>query len=265
VGLIPPWFNEVVHALEVLGVHSSLVVDEQLTLIVIEEHKFALNLMPIRNVLGPDMLTQQQFRYQAHGFLMIHLWEDVWLTRKAQVLGRMMSLLGMNQKIHGRKTQIATVNRQQADAFLLEHHLQGTAKARYKLSLVYEQEVVAVATFSGTRLMRDKAPGYRSSELIRFATKTGYTVIGGLTKLIRHYINLIQPNDLMSYADRDWSQGKAYESLDFTLDSIQDPSYLWVDLETNTRYFPHRLPSAIPAERLVQIFNTGNLKYILYL
>jgi hypothetical protein len=265
VGLEPDWLEDVLLSLDALGVKSFFVIHPELTLLEASGSSLVLNLVSTSNLVTPELLLREQHSYHYMGILMVHLWEDVWLTRKPQVLGRIYSLLGLNKKIHARKTQIGILDHHQAEAFLSEHHLQGAAKARYKFSLIYEHQVVAVAAFSGTRLMKYKAPGYRSSELIRFASKTGFTVTGGLTKLIRHYINLVKPNDLMSYADRDWSQGKAYESLGFTLDSIQGPSHLWLNITTNTRYFPHRLPPAVPAEHLVQIFNTGNLKYILYL
>lgn len=264
-GLKPGWSNEVVCSLETLGVRSSFLIDPELVLLVPAGGNLVLNLISTNHELTPEFLVEQQDLYQSRGVLMVQLWEDIWLTRKAQVLGRVTSLLGMNRRLHARKTKVGILDREQSDTFLSEHHLQGTVKARYKFGLIYEDEVVAVATFSGSRLMKYRTPGYRSSELIRFASKSGFTVIGGLTKLISHYVNLVHPNDLMSYADRDWSQGKAYESLGFTLDSIQAPSRMWLDIKTKTRYFPHRLPPAVSHEHLLQIFNTGNLKYVLHL
>jgi hypothetical protein len=265
VGIEPEWSNDVVCALETLGIHTTFLADPELVLLAPDGGSVVLNLISVETALTPDFLIERQAYYHSRGMLMIQLWEDIWLTRKAQVLSRITSLLGRNKRIHARKTKVDVLDRQRSDAFLAEHHLQGTVKARYKFGLIYEEELVAVATFSGSRLMKHKAPGYRSAELIRFASKSGFTVIGGLTKLIRHYVNLVHPDDLMSYADRDWSQGKAYESLGFSLDRIQAPSWLWLDIRDNSRYFPHRLPPAVPHEYLLQIFNTGNLKYVLYL
>lgn len=264
-GLKPDWFNDLIYSLETLDIVTSFLDDPKLVLLAPASGNLVINLIPAGTALSPEFLIERQAFYQSKGVLVVQLWEDIWLTRKAQVLGRITSLLGMNKRIHARKTKIGILDKQRSDAFLSEHHLQGAVKARYKFGLICDEEVVAVATFSGTRLMKHKAPGYRSAELIRFASKSGFTVIGGLTKLIRHYVNLVHPNDLMSYADRDWSQGKAYESLGFTLDSIQAPSRLWLDVRDYTRYFPHRLPPGVPNEQLLQIFNTGNLKYVLYL
>jgi len=127
--------------------------------------------------------------------------------------------------------------------------------------------------------MTRKHADYTSVELIRFATADGFTVQGGLSKLIKHLIKTILPNDVMTYADLDWSYGKGYTKLGFELVAQVPPAEIWLDQATNTRYFPHRLPDKIitataqltEAERTIylnslhyiSVFNTGNLKYII--
>ena len=81
-----------------------------------------------------------------------------------------------------------------------------------------------MATFSNKRKMSRQGPDYTSAELIRFATKDGFTVTGGLSKLIKHYMKMLAPNDLMSYADRDWSLGKGYLAAGFKLKTISSAS-----------------------------------------
>ena len=128
--------------------------------------------------------------------------------------------------------------------------------------------------------MKSKGSHYTSAELVRFASKDGCTVTGGLSKLIKHFLILKKPNDLMSYADRDWSLGKGYDQLGFQLTSTTTPAYVYVDEKTKLRYFPHRLPkkvlSAFDEQKELNLddylaeqgyakaFNTGNLKYHLY-
>ena len=50
----------------------------------------------------------------------------------------------------------------------------------------------------------------RSYELIRFCSKSGYTVAGGLTKLLQHFIREKQPGDIMTYVERQLSDGSSY-------------------------------------------------------
>ena len=155
----------------------------------------------------------------------------------------------------------------------------GTGKDLKEYTL--DGEVVAMASFSAKRNMTRKREGYTSVELIRFATVDGITVQGGLSKLIRHMIKTIGPDDVMTYADLDWSYGKGYTKLGFELTAQTPPAEIWINTETLVRTFPQRLPedmqglianlasqeASVVMEPLGYrlIYNTGNLKYILYL
>ncbi|MGY0036862.1 hypothetical protein [Pedobacter sp. NJ-S-72] len=238
-----------------------------------------LNLLSIANHPGSAEALILQEEYSASGKQLIQLWEDIWYNKPAQILSRISSLLGGNQRIHGRKTSVVNITQPEADVFLKDNHLQGSAKARHRYALVLEGKFVAVATFSAKRKMTRKHADYTSVELIRFANADGFTVQGGLSKLIKHLIKNILPNDVMTYADLDWSYGKGYTKLGFELVAKVPPAEIWLDQTSNIRYFPHRLPDEVitamaqltEPERTeylnsllyISVFNTGNLKYII--
>lgn len=247
----------------------------------VESEKLILHLIPINHhFIHADLLNLQE-DFQAKGQQLIQLWEDVWLKRPAQVLSRIAAMLGKNKTVHGRKTKVITVTQVEADGFFGEYHLQFSAKSRHRFALTLDGEVVAMASFSAKRNMTRKREGYTSVELIRFATIDGITVQGGLSKLIRHMIKTIGPDDVMTYADLDWSYGKGYTKLGFELTAQTPPAEIWINTETLVRTFPQRLSEDI--QRLIAnlapqeasmvmeplcyrlIYNTGNLKYILYL
>ncbi|WP_316741940.1 hypothetical protein [Pedobacter antarcticus] len=227
-----------------------------------------LNLLSLGIKYSPKALVKLKNDYSAKGITLIQLWEDIWESRPVQVINRLLSLLGLNQqRVHGRQTTVSPVTQTEADHFMDQYHLQGGVKSRYRLALMSKGEMVAVATFSARRRMSLIAETYYSVELIRFASVSGVVVQGGLSKLIRHLINLVKPDDVMTYADLDWSSGAAYEKLGFTLVHTQPASEIWVSRSSGKRYFEHRLPPDFvldPAE-YIPVFNTGNLKYILYL
>ena len=265
-GLNQEWINEVAHALNESGTIYGVLPHPFLYLLNISDGNLVLNLVPLHHTFKAVDLVEQQADFQRKGKQLVHLWEDVWISRKVQVMNRIHSLLGLNKRIHGRKTSVHLISKQEADLFFDRYHVNGSVNAKYWSSLVYEFEVVAVASFSQVRPMPHKGEDYRSVELVRFASKPGFTVIGGLTKLIKHFSGMVFFNDLMSYADRDWSLGKGYDSSGFQLEGITEPSAIILDTKTLTRYFPHRLPTNLSGTNdLIDIFNTGNLKYILYL
>jgi hypothetical protein len=298
---IARWQKELIEQLQQSGYHVEASTEG--TLILVEfspEAKLVLHLISFDQGLQPKDIKTLQERCASSGLQLIQIWEDIWKTRAPQVLSRIRSLTGGNQKIHGRKTTVVTISQAEADNFLVQYHLQGSAKSRYRFALAADAKQVAVATFSAKRKMTRRAGEYYSVELIRFATAEGVTVQGGLSKLIKHLTGLIAPNDVMSYADLDWSEGKGYLRLGFELAEKSPASLIWLNTRTLKRVFPHRLPVEVleacpaagmmhfpadlelqvvePAEQIFQetvkmmqslkyvpVFNTGNKKYVLYL
>jgi len=232
----------------------------------IQDSNIFINLLSISSLYLPEVLIKLQADYQQEDKIFIHLWEDVWLTRKAQVLSRFRSLLGKNHRIHGRSTVVKKITKLEAENFLDLYHLQGSAGGRYHYGLFYQDSLVVAASFSNKRNMKERAEAHTSAELIRFATKDGYTVTGGLSKLIKHYVQIAGPNDLMSYADRDWSQGKGYLSAGFNLKAVTPPVLFYLDPVSLQRYSENKVPQNAAGDlagQYIQIFNTGNLKYVL--
>ena len=41
--------------------------------------------------------------------------------------------------------------------------------------------------------------------------------------MLKHFIEEVQPDDIMSYADLEWSEGSVYQTLGFTLEGTKDP------------------------------------------
>ncbi|MGF1924120.1 MAG: hypothetical protein ACQUHE_08060 [Bacteroidia bacterium] len=240
-----------------------------------------LHIVPLENGFNPELLLKLQEKYRQDGKMLVHLWEDVWSINQVGVLSRIRSFLGLNRTYHARKAKIEAIDIQQASSFFNLYHLQGFVKAKYYYGLTIEGELMGLASFSDLRPMPSRGPDYNSAELVRFASKDGVTVTGGLSRLIKHFLVLKKPHDLMTYADRDWSFGKGYQRLGFEFTAETAPAYLYVQKITGRRYFPHRLPKnillgfdqqkelnleAYLAERdFAKVFNTGNLKYHLYL
>ena len=48
-------------------------------------------------------------------------------------------------------------------------------------------------------------------------------------KMLKHFIKETDPDDIMSYADLEWSEGNAYEMLGFKLEGVKKPVVFKVD------------------------------------
>ncbi|WP_443938954.1 Mom family adenine methylcarbamoylation protein [Pedobacter sp. MW01-1-1] len=230
--------------------------DPVFTLVIFHEKALVVHLVPLHNAFTPDQLIALQNQYQLLNLKLVHLWEDVWCTRQTQVIARIKSLLGINERIHGRKTKVQKIAKPMADAFLNENHLQGAVSSRYKYGLFLKDELVGVATFSALRKMKH-SEDYKSAELIRFAIKSGFSITGGLSKLLSTFIDHLQPNDIMSYADRDWGAGEAYLRLQFGYVASIAPQLFLLDESLHRRLKKEAVTDNI------EVFNTGSLKFIL--
>lgn len=174
--------------------------------------------------------------YRSQNIRFVTLWEDVWLTRREIVQSRISALLGLTNKLPARVTKVRRITKQEAHNFLLANHLQDPITAKYRFGLFLPQNyfrlapfldttdtnevLIAVATFSQPRIFSKNGTEYRSYEMIRFANLLNTLVIGGLDKLLKAFEKEREPNDIMTYADLDWSEGGSYQRLGF--DAISD-------------------------------------------
>lgn len=249
------WHSEVLFALTDNGIDS--VYEERDGFYFINTNGLVLHLINLNTLSSSGMFVKLQQNHSLENLKLIHLWEDIWLTKKEQVLARLKSIIGLNTRIHGRKTKIEKLTKPIAELFLNTNHLQGYVSSRYKLGLFLEDELVAVATFSALRKMKH-SENYKSAELIRFAVKAGFSVTGGLSKLISSFHHIYKPNDIMTYADRDWSAGEAYIKLGFELTDCLAPQFFNLNENAN-----RQLKKVVEQLKGIEVFNTGSLKYIL--
>ena len=196
----------------------------------------------------------------------IHIWEDQWINKQAIVESRIGALFGQSKRIHARSTKIKRLDKKQSEAFLNANHLQGTTSAYYKFGLMHKDELVAVATFSKSRIMNDGVVPYRSYEWVRFANKIGLTVVGGIGKLLNHFVDELHPAHIMTYIDLAWSDGKGYQTIGFKKgDTLQQVEYkLKIDEWKRIPIHQFKTTELTTKEQqaYVSISNVGSVKMI---
>lgn len=259
-------------------------------LLFIPQHQTYLHLIDLQ-IFENNSLEENYFQtfsesYNAQNQRIVHLWEDVYLSKPNLVECRILAMLGNFTRLHGRHCFTARIDKPTADNFLEINHLQGSVKAKFKYGLFLKPQyverfigsvvcedtdngnskitvplLVAVATFSGGRTMKiGNRADTRSFELIRFATLQGYVVVGGINKLLKAFIKEHQPDDIMSFADRDWSDGRSYDKLGFIRIENSLPQSFYINLKT----FKRLSIISLTDNQYLKIFNTGSIKYIKY-
>lgn len=111
------------------------------------------------------------------GISLMHIWEYDWndLVKQEIIKSQIRHKLGMSTRVYGRKTVVATPSKEEATQFEKNNHLQGHATSSYQYGLYYEGQLVALATFAKPRFSKEA-----DFELIRYVTKRGTTVVGGM-------------------------------------------------------------------------------------
>ena len=158
---------------------------------------------------------------------LIHIFEDEWLNKKDIIKNKIKHLLNLSdKKLYARKCIIKEIIPKIKNQFLNEYHIQSEDKSKYKLGLFHNNDLVGVMTFGKPRL----SSGYKNTkegtyELIRFATSIH--IVGGFSKLLKHFIRNYKPIKIITYADRRYSQGNVYIKNGFKLINKGKPNYYY--------------------------------------
>lgn len=182
------------------------------------------------------------------GIHLIQIIEDEWIYKKDIVKSRLSSLLKKSNVVYARKTTVCKISMQDAREFCERHHLGGWAQCTKAYALKYNSKIVAVMTFGVPRY--DKTVEW---ELIRYCSDA--TVVGGASKLLTAFEKDNNPSSMISYADRNWSNGNLYLSIGFedvTLDK-RNTSLLYFDRDKRI----HR--SKLQKSKLVEMGHDPNL------
>lgn len=157
---------------------------------------------------------------------LIHVFSDEWEQKKDIVKSRILSLLKLSPTVYARKLSVKIISGSDYKSFTDTYHLQGHATATIKLGLVDENnQLHAIMSFSRSRYEQSEY------ELIRYCSKG--TVVGGAGKLFSFFIKNYNPTTVVSYANRNWSDGAMYLQLGFT-DCTTD------QLNTGVFYFKNK-------------------------
>lgn len=172
---------------------------------------------------------EKTHKYQENGVMLIHIFEDEWRFNKEICKSRIKSILNMTEtKLYARNCDIRTVDKKSAIKFLEENHIQGNTVFKYAYGLYHENELVSLMTFGSLRRNLGQKSKEGHYEMLRFCNKIGHNVIGGASKLLKHFINEKKPKQIISYSDNRWSTGNLYDKLGFTLERETDPNYYYV-------------------------------------
>lgn len=192
--------------------------------------------------------------------------QDRWNSQRHMTTSRLLAHLEVHEQAFARNCVVRRIEKAQAQEFLDANHSYGSAACRYRYGLFLTRQtghlagrfpvepgmtggepgmtggesgmtagdgmLVAVATFSNARKWVKGDKEIRSYEWTRYASLPGLRISGGMGKMLKTFIKEVQPDDIMSYADLEWSEGGVYSQLGFELEGQKDPVMFTVDPST---------------------------------
>ena len=183
--------------------------------------------------------------------------EDRWRTQGQMMRARLLAHLEVFTPIYARNCEVRRIDKTMAKEFLEANHSYGHASCKHCYGLFLKRHtghiakeiescgdsvssteypspgtLVAVATFSNARKWTKGDQTIRSYEWTRYASLPQLRLCGGMGKVLKAFIKDVQPDDIMSYADLEWSPGDVYMELGFELESQKEPVLFSVDTDS---------------------------------
>jgi very-short-patch-repair endonuclease len=175
------------------------------------------------------------------GYKLIQIFEDEWVEKQKIVKSRIKNLFNKNlKKIYARKCVVKEISSEIKSKFLKKYHIQGNDKSNLHLGLFYKNRLVSVMTFNPYRVALGNKPKENCYELTRFCSNFNFSVIGGASKILKYFETKYKPKEIISYADKRWSDGNLYKVLGFNLVGETQPNYWYIIKNQRKHRFAYR-------------------------
>lgn len=212
----------------------------------------------------------------------LFIWEDDWRDREDIIKSMIMNKLNLNNnKIYARKLKIkemiSSKDTKKCSDFINQTHIQGNVGSKIKLALLDDNDdICAIMTFGVKRKFMNQTAKDGEWELMRYCGKKYTNIVGGASKLFKHFVKNYNVTSVNTFADRIYSEGDLYNTLNFTFQSETEPNYYYVVDGHRKHRFGYRKDvlitkgwgttedtehSIMLSKNLYRVFNAGNYKF----
>lgn len=164
------------------------------------------------------------------GIRLIHIYEWEWNDERIKNIILSIIKIACNvipNRIYARQCEIKEITNKEAKAFNIKNHLQGHRNAQITYGLFYKNQLVQLMSFSKTRYNKN-LKNKDDWEIIRGCPGSNNIVIGGVSKLFKHFIKNNNPNHIFSYCDFNKFDGHGYEAIGMKFIGYTGPDKTWI-------------------------------------
>lgn len=170
------------------------------------------------------------------GVRLYQIFSSDWAQRRSAVQHRLMYALRQSNKLPAaRECSISVIEPLEEGQFLTQYHTQGYVKSAICFGLRDSTgQLNAVMSFCTPR-----ASKRHQWEMLRFATSG--SVAGAMSKLFSHFVRTLRPTSVVTYADRRWGDGSAYQKIKFVYSHTSKPNYWYFNRNGDTNKLMSRM------------------------
>jgi AraC-like DNA-binding protein len=161
-----------------------------------------------------------------NGVTLLQFFDWEMFERRHLVISKINHLLGLSVRVGARTLKPSMIDSITAARFYEDNHLQGNCHGKHHIGLLDKHGKVLSAMSFGRSRFTDRYDW----ELLRFASRVGYSVIGAADRLMKMFINsnCNSGDMIVSYCNRRWSSGGIYAKLGFNLSHDTAPGYYYI-------------------------------------
>ena len=155
------------------------------------------------------------------GVRLIHVWEHDWNDegKKNIIINRIKHHVLGGDKVYARKCVVESIPNKKAKSFHEVNHIQGGKYSANNLGLFFDGDLVAVLSLSKTKNLDDEY------EIDRYSTSCN--VVGGFSKLLKHFTSNTEWKAIHTFASLDYGTGNMYKMCGFAMTGITKPNYVY--------------------------------------
>lgn len=202
------------------------------------------------------------------GIRLIHIWEHEWNNDRQKLILKNIILNACNKNInrlYARNLNVKVINSNKMKDFFDTNNIQGFRGGKFAICLVDKNtDEIYMSYMMGNAYF---GKGKYEWEVIRGATKLGYTVVGGASKIFNYFINEYSPSNCVYYVDYNYFNGNSLKNLpnmEYIKTQISFKNY-WVNsgVVKNREPLRHKeIAELYKSGEVRQLWNAGTKVYI---
>lgn len=172
---------------------------------------------------------------------LIQIWEDDWNRNPEQIKRMIAHKLGVSEEptVYARNTIIAEVDKDEAEVFLANNHIQGSTNGSIRIGLFQKIDNSHTKLVALMVLKKEPKTSGTTLNLLRYATSCNVT--GGFTKIINNVQKTYNSKRIITFSDNTVSDGGLYQNNNFVADKELPPDYMYLIKGERKHKFGYRL------------------------